>query len=235
MSKRASRRRDQALNTSFYNEHQPHEQQQHGHQEFDSRPDHTIDDNGNFNEQEIIAIERYGSTPNLNDTNGNGTSSSADASVSSIKLEHSLSTNDSSRSESDLSRLRDACTLPKARSELQLQSIASTHVVPESDTHLSNGDQSNGNNDHSSSSISSSSTKTNDESPLSPDEKSTEIAPTNSQMTFCSVSSTVSDTMQLPPRSPSIGFADTSTIRVPIIGYEVMEERARFTVNCVDL
>lgn len=27
------------------------------------------------------------------------------------------------------------------------------------------------------------------------------------------------------------GFADVSNIRIPIVGYEVMEERARFTVS----
>ncbi|XP_059619188.1 sorting nexin-16 [Phlebotomus argentipes] len=33
-----------------------------------------------------------------------------------------------------------------------------------------------------------------------------------------------------PPEMQCRGFADTASIRIPIIGYEVMEERARFTV-----
>ncbi len=34
--------------------------------------------------------------------------------------------------------------------------------------------------------------------------------------------------------SQNRGFADPNNIRIPIIGYEVMEERARFTVSFVD-
>lgn len=42
------------------------------------------------------------------------------------------------------------------------------------------------------------------------------------------VSSSQSPTSELQNR----GFADPNNIRIPIIGYEVMEERARFTVSC---
>lgn len=48
-----------------------------------------------------------------------------------------------------------------------------------------------------------------------------------STTTACSMTSSASDSTQ-PPTS---GFADAENIRIPIIGYEVMEERARFTVN----
>lgn len=34
-----------------------------------------------------------------------------------------------------------------------------------------------------------------------------------------------------PAALQSRGFADMSSIRIPIVGYEVMEERARFTVS----
>lgn len=49
----------------------------------------------------------------------------------------------------------------------------------------------------------------------------------SSNTTGCSITSSASDSTH-PPTS---GFTDVENIRIPIIGYEVMEERARFTVS----
>lgn len=205
MSQRALRKKDQMQHT--YKQHY----YQH-HRQSNRRADHAIDANGNLN----ATNDKFGSTPNLVDTNEN-CSTLADASVSMVNVENSLTTKDSSRSESDLTRLRDETTLVNAKSEFHLKSIASTRVVPQQSSHYNNGIRRD------------SETKSaiNESSPQS--KVSTRSAP--SQMTSCSISSTASDSVRVPPRSPSIGFADTSTIRVPIIGYEVMEERARFTVH----
>lgn len=46
-----------------------------------------------------------------------------------------------------------------------------------------------------------------------------------------SMTSSASDSTQ-PPTS---GFVDVDSIRIPIIGYEVMEERARFTVSAITM
>lgn len=43
------------------------------------------------------------------------------------------------------------------------------------------------------------------------------------------INSSISDSVNM--QGSQIGFADPDNIRIPIIGYEVMEERARFTVS----
>lgn len=211
MSQRALRKRDQMLNT--YRQQRGNDQHYNHHHKIDRQSEQAIDTNGNLNGNGIIAKDKFGSTPNLLDTSENASATDA-ASVSTLDVENLLSPNESSRSESDLTRLRDKNTLVNATSEFHLKSIASTRVVPQPDTHYVNGNN-----------------RRNSVTKTTPQIKmSTKSAPASSRITSCSVSSTVSDSVQLPPRSPSIGFADTSTIRVPIIGYEVMEERARFTV-----
>lgn len=208
----------------------PQQQQQRGNDRHylnrspdDIKTDGEIDDNGNFNANGNIVKDNFGSTPNLVDTIDNITTA-ADTLISTQLVENSLSTNDNSRSESDLTRLRDETKLVNAKSEFHLKSIASTCVVPPSSTLYVNG---NNRRD----TVSHGTTAFEQNTSTSPQSKmSTRGAPSSSQMTSCSISSTVSDSLQMPPRSPSIGFADTSNIRVPIIGYEVMEERARFTV-----
>lgn len=40
-----------------------------------------------------------------------------------------------------------------------------------------------------------------------------------------------SETTNVSPEMQSRGFADLSNIRIPIVGYEVMDARARFTVS----
>lgn len=208
---------------SAYKQQRGNEPHYNHHQQLDRQSDQAIDNNGNLNVNGgINAKDKFGSTPNLLDTSENS-SSTAVASVSTLNVENLRSSNDSSRSESDLTRLRDETTLVNAKSEFHLKSIASTRVVPQQNTHYVNGNQRD-----SVTKTTAFNQNTNASSPQS--KMSTRSAPASSHITSCSISSTVSDPVQLPPRSPSIGFADTSTIRVPIIGYEVMEERARFTV-----
>lgn len=219
MSQRALRRRDQMLNTY---KQQSRNNQVNSHQNhLDAKTNEAIDKNGNLNDNGSIAKDKFGSTPNLHETSD--VIASANASTSTSHVENSLSTNDSSRSESDLTRLRDETTLMNAKSEFHLKSIASTRVDP-LNTRYKNSKRRD---------------RTTKTTPLdqntstsSPLHKmSTRSAPTSSQLTSGSISSILSDSVHVPPRSPSIGFADTSAIRVPIVGYEVMEERARFTVR----
>lgn len=166
-----------------------------------------IDGNGNINEEESSTIRRFGSTPNLLENNQNQLVNNSFKMTES----HSFGMN-SSRSENDLNQLPDDRQMINAKSEFHLKSIVSAHV----DSNGNHKKKTNGHEDHSPST-----TTTNNRR----DRVSTISVPSN-----CSVTSITSVDRIDGNQSPCVGFADTTKIRVPIVGYEVMEERARFTV-----
>lgn len=173
------------------------------------------DGNGNLNTNLSKIKHRFSSTPNL--LNLSSSEIGPTASESALKI--GPSTLNSSRSESDLSRIPEENNLVNAKSEFHLKSIASKRIRP--DTIDANGNQ-----NHSEQTKKSGKFNQN----LPQRSRMSSRSAESSHMT-CSITSIMSDTMQ--PRSPSAGFADTDNIRIPIIGYEVMEERARFTVCCL--
>lgn len=132
-----------------------------------------------------------------------------------------------SHSESDLSSMPDeANVLVNAKSEFHLKSIVSTQVPTQSFQSLSTTTS-----DHSSFS----STKQNTTATKSLDTSSSRnihtkrmsIQSGHSSQTAGSMTSSASDSTQ----QHIGGFCDPENIRIPIVGYEVMEERARFTVR----
>lgn len=109
-----------------------------------------------------------------------------------------------SHSESDLSNMTEANAIVNAKSEFHLQSIASTQL--NESNYLAAQKKVAARQDH----------KVNMQS------KRLSIQSGASSQTASSMTSSTSE--------PTGGFVDLENIRVPIVGYEVMEERARFTV-----
>lgn len=132
-----------------------------------------------------------------------------------------------SHSESDLSSMPDeANVLVNAKSEFHLKSIVSTQVPTQSFQSLSTTTS-----DQSSFSL----TKQNSiatkslttSTPRNINVKRMSIQSGHSSQTAGSMTSSASDSTQ----QHIGGFCDPENIRIPIVGYEVMEERARFTVR----
>lgn len=119
-------------------------------------------------------------------------------------------------SESDLSTIPENRILVNAKSEFHLKSIASTQVA-RSPQHLIAGNKCE---------LTKKSLPPQVRNKMHSKQTSTQ-SEISSRMTN-SITSSASDSTQT--QSPTAGFADIENIRVPIIGYEVMEERARFTV-----
>lgn len=121
-----------------------------------------------------------------------------------------------SHSESDLSTIPETNVLMNAKSEFHLKSIASTQV-PEQSLHST---------DHQFKLMNKTIQKHMDNQPNNQNKRMS-IQSGLSGQTAGSMTSSASDASTQPP---TVGFCDTENIRIPIIGYEVMEERARFTV-----
>lgn len=161
------------------------------------------DGNGNFDDE--LTRRKFGSTPNLLDNTTMASSSTNTQQLSCDIESKTVATSPiGSKSETDLTSLNDAETnLMNAKSEFQLESIASAKV------------DSNGNHNR-------------NRTPLGTQRTirlSTDSVPSTGSMTSFKTSST-RDRTDAPERST----IETKKIRVPIVGYEVMEERARFTV-----
>lgn len=123
-----------------------------------------------------------------------------------------------SHSESDLSWMPEPNALVNAKSEFHLKSIASTQVSNfTTSTPIQRFN---------------SIKKTNEkqqqmDSPSSLHSKRLSIQSGLSGQTASSIASSTSTDSTQPP---TVGFCDPDNVRIPIVGYEVMEERARFTV-----
>lgn len=169
-----------------------------------------------------VCKQKFHSTPNL----------AAASSLSSI-----LSTSDSfrrnnqnqlvrSHSESDLSCMpAEANVLMNAKSEFHLKSIASTQVSTQNFQPLTTSTP-----DHSFNLAKKNITAVKqpmDTTARNIHAKRMSIQSGHSSQTAGSMTSSASDSTQ----PPTVGFCDPDNIRIPIIGYEVMEERARFTVK----
>lgn len=165
---------------------------------------------------------RFKSTPNLFEPSSS-TSSSAYTS-STQKQDKSTKDNLSSsneseeflrgHSESDLTKIPDNNPLVNAKSEFHLKTIVSTKV--EHDTH-----ERNINNGDGTKKLKTSSNRI---------KLRQQRMPTRNSMMSSMLSGSMASSISDRARSQASGFADTENIRIPIIGYEVMEERARFTV-----
>lgn len=124
-------------------------------------------------------------------------------------------------SESDLSTITiEANALVNAKSEFHLKSIASTQVLQQNLIRKMPADP----NDISS--MQKSTKNMAMENMRSAQSKRMSIQSGMSSQTGSSMTSSASES----PQPPTVGFVDTDNIRIPIVGYEVMEERARFTV-----
>lgn len=122
-----------------------------------------------------------------------------------------------SHSDTDIHSIPDANRLVNAKSEFHLKSIASTQVTSTTTPYpILNNRR-----------IESAPKKQTIKSITMP-HQSKRLSIHSGLSTACSIGSTSTSDSTQPPTS---GFADVDNIRIPIIGYEVMEERARFTVN----
>lgn len=125
-----------------------------------------------------------------------------------------------SHSESDLSSIPEANVLVNAKSEFHLKSIASTQVSEQSFSSSIHREQP-------FKLVKKSIQKHMMDNSVNNQNKRLSIQSGLSGQTAGSMTSSASDASTQPP---TVGFCDTESIRIPIIGYEVMEERARFTV-----
>lgn len=125
-----------------------------------------------------------------------------------------------SHSESDLSTIPEANVLVNAKSEFHLKSIASTQVPEQSFNSTAQSE-------HQFKLMNKTIQKHIVENQPNNQNKRMSIQSGLSGQTAGSMTSSASDASTQPP---TVGFCDTENIRIPIIGYEVMEERARFTV-----
>lgn len=190
MSQRALKKRDQ-----LHSQRQEKEQHQLIRQQ-------QVDGNGNVDEQPS-SVRRFGSTPNLLETNENPLQST-------FKMVESPSFGmNASRSESDLNQGHDESQMVNAKSEFHLKSIASARVDANGNHKKKTGFCEGG--------------------PSSAKATRNQTS-TGSVPSTCSVTSITSADRIHGNGSPCAGFADPTKLRVPIVGYEVMEERARFTV-----
>lgn len=185
--------------------------------------------NANIKTNSNLAISRraFNSTPNLNncthlewgddDDDGDDVTkklirSHSDTDVNLIQLEN----NNNNR-------------LVNAKSEFHLKSIASTQITddhhqPESQLNLQKPQQQQ---HHQRVEIVRKQQQHQRQSKMPHSKRLSMNSGVSSNTTGCSITSSASDSTH-PPTS---GFTDMENIRIPIIGYEVMEERARFTVS----
>lgn len=217
MSQRALKKRDQKIEVHqpMYRKHSKYIQRTNGNSKHTTNRISSVE-NKSYRHQ--VIKQKCSSTPNL---------TTIDEDDNDFRNRHELIR---SNSESDLSKLRETNVLAHAKSEFHLTSIASTQVASENlipimstcrlhkmtantrNTNFSLVKQLNG--------------QINNRSTI--------------QVPFASGTNTdhaiTSNTFHLPsPPHPAtsskVDCTDSSNIRIPIVGFEVMEERARFTVN----
>lgn len=158
---------------------------------------------------------KFHSTPNL----AAATSSSITSILSTDRRKHNHIFR--SRSENDLSCMPDeANVLVNAKSEFHLQSISSTQVPTQGFQSLSTITS-----DRAFNQTKQNTTVTKPMITQSQNLYAKRIQSGHSSQTAGSMTSSTST------QSGNVGFCDSANIRIPIIGYEVMEERARFTVK----
>lgn len=158
---------------------------------------------------------QFFSTPNLSTQNNSNNNNSL--------TEQSDGRIQRAQSDSNLNAVQEPnSSMVNAKSEFHLKSIAST-VVPLQEQLSIRSNQKHINSTTKKSSVEHSSFN----EPRTMQSKRLSIHSGVSSNTAFSVTSSASDSTQ-PPTS---GFADSENIRIPIVGYEVMEERARFTVR----
>lgn len=168
---------------------------------------------------------KFHSTPNL----AAATTSIASSSMSSIlptadRRKHNRIFR--SHSENDLSCMPDeANVLVNAKSEFHLQSISSTQFPTQGFQSLSTITSDRSFNQTKQNVIV---TKPMITQPQNQYAKRMSIHSGHSSHTSGSLTSSASNAST---QSANVGFGDRANIRIPIVGYEVMEERARFTVN----
>ncbi|XP_031629874.1 sorting nexin-16 [Contarinia nasturtii] len=158
-----------------------------------------------------VSKQKFYSTPNL-------ASISIDSDSAHFNQVHR------SHSESDLSWMPEANALVNAKSEFHLKSIASTQVPSFQSLTTSTPN-------HHFNSLKNTNVKQQQqqqmESPSNFHSKRFSIQSGLSGQTASSMTSSASTDSTQPP---TVGFCDPDNVRIPIVGYEVMEERARFTV-----
>lgn len=165
----------------------------------------------------LATKNRFSSTPNIITVESSMRSVSPSDNVKEANLysvdnvkHHLVQLEQRGHSESDITKIPENEILVNAKSEFHLKSIASTQVQTTSAT---TGGRSND---------ISIQKKLNENKQMLPNKKMAHRSFDSSR-----VGSVTSSHMQ----GSHYGFADTEHIRIPIIGYEVMEERARFTVG----
>lgn len=145
-----------------------------------------------------------------------------------------------SHSESDLSKIPESNVMAHAKSEFHLTSIASTHVAADEMIEITNRQNkvpTKSRNKHFAM------VKQSNHKRVTSELNHTDNnAMTPNAFHFPrSLRPSVAATQTLPPPSPAsssspswkIDCTDSANIRIPIVGFEVMEERARFTVNFI--
>lgn len=165
----------------------------------------------------------FHSTPNLSE-------------IQSIKSDYNQTLQKSSivrsHSDTDITSIPETNRLVNAKSEFHLKSIASTRVAVAQDQLVVDNRRPSLRNTTSTqirigSGARSETRSIGNQSKVTMQSKRSSIHSGLSSNTVCSITSSASDSTQ----PPTTGFADVENIRIPIIGYEVMEERARFTVS----
>lgn len=134
-----------------------------------------------------------------------------------------------SHSESDLSRIPESNVMAHAKSEFHLTSIASTHVASENMVQITNRPSkvpTKSRNKHYSTAKPSNNRVPNEA-------MNTDSNTMASHATHFARSLRPATAAQTSPSSSSskVDCTDSANFRIPIVGFEVMEERARFTVN----
>lgn len=175
----------------------------------------------------LATKHRFSSTPNINVVDPLSSSSLSSTMADNVKvtvdLYDTVDANDQlqqrGHSETDISKITDDKILVNAKSEFHLKSIASTQVPtvagPRRDMDAQNQ------------------RKSGSYRQMPPRKKTAKSSVDGSRVS--SVTSSNRSDVGSQMQGSQCGFADTDHIRVPIIGYEVMEERARFTVSANSL
>lgn len=135
-----------------------------------------------------------------------------------------------SHSESDLSKIPESNVMAHAKSEFHLTSIASTHVASEHIAQITNRPNK---------VPTKSRSKHHFAAKHSQNRSSDEPMNTSNHTVIAHAfhhpralrPAAAAQTATSPSSSSKVDCTDSANIRIPIIGFEVMEERARFTVN----
>lgn len=205
-----------------YQLYQHQHQYQHQQQQQQSLPSHidlfvnvknSIDHTNNNNL--VSTKNRFSSTPNINATTAT-TSSLSRVQTGKVSNFYGMggASDDQSvqrgHSETDITKIPENKILVNAKSEFHLKSIASSQVP-----------MTTGARREADGSV--------QRKPVTYNKLAAQRKKAGDGPRVGSVASNRSESSQM--HGSQCGFADTEHIRIPIIGYEVMEERARFTVS----